>query len=284
MKMRKLVVETNGLDIVRDHAGRNELAKVVNRLGETEFEVTLGIESTNPLVRALYCKPDSVDDVRNSLEIIRSQGAISKGYVLIKGPLMTEAEAHDDCVNTIRTLQQWSRGERFRVEFQPVCLLQNTLHEYLGTLDRKDPSFWEPPLLSTLFRILHHFPTMGEDLYSALFARIDQDSPWDFWQTRPHDDPETTYKMYLKLVEFYLYRKFDSIEAALKLANQHLWQQRKTQAILHSLETRVGIVKRLMPLSRKKGMHLSEYLKTHLKLDGDFLDSCLKHLDQVSPE
>lgn len=278
LKMRKLVVETNGLDIVRDDRAKNYLGRAVERLGDTEFEVTLGIESANPLVRALYNKPDSLDDVKNSLEIIRRKGATPKGYVLVKGPLLTEAEAYEDCVNTIRTLRQWSNGGRFRVEFQPVCLLPNTLHEYLTGLDHQDPYYWEPPLLSTLFRILHNFPEMGEDLYSALFARIDADSPWAFWLTRPHDDPETTYKLYLKLVDHYLYRKFDSIESALSLAKEELWRGRKAQTVPHSLEERVGAVKKLVALSRKKNLCLSDYLKTNLKREGNFLDSCLKHL------
>ncbi|MFZ2960453.1 MAG: hypothetical protein WA705_26540 [Candidatus Ozemobacteraceae bacterium] len=281
-KMKKLVVETNGLDIVRDNKTNDYLGKGVEQLEDTEFEVTLGIESANPLVRALYSKPDSVEDVKNSLEIIRRKGAIAKGYVLVKGPLLTEAEAYEDCVNTIHTLKQWSNGKRFRVEFQPTCLLPNTLHEYLTTLDHHDPYYWEPPLLSTLFRILHHFPTMGEDLYSALFARIDVDSPWEFWQTRPHDDPETTYKLYLKLVDYYLNRNFEAIESALKLARDQLWQERKAQTAPHSLEVRVGVVKKLLTLSLKKEVPLSEYLKRYLKRDGNFIDSCLKHIASVS--
>ncbi|MBF0500853.1 MAG: hypothetical protein HQM09_12015 [Candidatus Riflebacteria bacterium] len=284
LKMEKLVVETNGLDIIRDNKTNDYLGKAVKLLGDTEFEITLGIESTNPLVRALYSKPDSVEDVKNSMETIRRKGAISKGYVLVKGPLLTEAEAYEDCVNTIRTLQQWSNGKRFRVEFQPVCLLPNTLHEYLMTLDHKDPYYWEPPLLSTLFRILHNFPTMGEDLYSALFAKTDEDSPWEFWQARPHDDRETTYKIYLKLVDYYLYRKFDSIESAFKLFNEELWKERKARVAPHSIEERVGVVKKLITLSRKRNLNLSDYLKTHLRIDGNFIDSCLKHIAQVSPE
>ena len=280
--MEKLVVETNGLDIVRDHRSRNELEKVVKRLAPTEFEVTLGIESADQRVRALYCKPDTAEDVRNSLEIIRRAGAISKGYVLVKGPLLTEAEAFSDCVQTIRTLREWSNGERFRVEFQPVCLLPNTLHEYLTTLDRDDPYFWEPPLLSTLFRILSQFPDMGEDLYSALFARIDEDSPWDFWQTRPHDDRATTYRLYLKLVDHYLHRKFEAIDAALKMANEALWNERKAKTVPHSLEVRIDVVKKLMALSREKGVHLSDYLKANLERKGNFIDSCLLHLQKVA--
>lgn len=90
--------------------------------------------------------------------------------------------------------------------------------------------------------------------------------------------------MYLKLVDYYLYRKNDSIEAGLKLANEKLWLERKTRSIPHSLEQRVDVVRKLLALSRKKNLHLSDYLKTHLKIDGNFLDSCLKHLAQVSAE
>lgn len=282
LKMRKLTVETNGLDIVRDHKGRNELGRTVKRLGETAFEVTLGVESADPQFRALYAKPDSLEDMRSALSIIRGQGAISKGYVLIKGPLVTEAEALADCVQTIRTLRDWSKGERFRVEFQPVCLLPNTLHEYLMGLPEDDPYRWEPPLLSTIFRILREFPNMGEDLYSALFARTDEDSPWDFWQNRPHDDPRTTFPMYRQLVEYYLHRRFTSIEEALRLADDSLWQQRKRVIAPHPLEERVRVVRKLLLLSKKAGMHLSDYLKTNLRRDGDFIESCRKHIAAVA--
>lgn len=281
LKMQKLVVETNGMDIVRDDRGKNYLGKAVEQLGDTEFEITLGIESANPLVRALYNKPDSSEDVKKSLEIIRRKGAIAKGYVLIKGPMLTEAEAYEDCVATIHTLKKWSNGERFRVEFQPVCLLPNTLHEYLHKLKPQDQFYWEPPLLSTLFRILGQFPDMGEDLYSALFARIDADSPWEFWQTRPHDDPQTTYKLYLKLVDYYLYRKFDAIQEALKIADEQLWRERSAKKVTIPLEERVTVVKKLIELSRKSNMHLSEYLRVHLNPADDFFDGCLRHLGSV---
>ncbi len=282
--MKKLVIETNGLDIMRDHESTDYLGRAVKSLGNTEFEVTLGIESANALVRSLYCKPDSAEQMKNALEVIRRKGAISKGYVLVKGPMLTEAEAHDDCVSTIKTLQEWSHGERFRVEFQPVCLLPNTLHEYLMTLDPRDPYYWEPPLLSTLFRILAHFPTMGEDLYSALFARIDTDSPWEFWLTRPHDDPETTYALYLKLVDHYLHRRYSSIQEALKIARDDLWQERRKRTAPHPLEERVAVIKALMHLSRKNNLHLSEYLKTRLDRDGWFFDRCRKHIAAAAPE
>ncbi|HAE39378.1 MAG TPA: hypothetical protein DCG57_12180 [Candidatus Riflebacteria bacterium] len=282
LNMCKLVIETNGLDIVRDNRSTDYLGKAVKSLEKTEFEITLGIESANPLVRALYNKPDSIDDVKNSLDIIRSKGAIAKGYVLVKGPMMTEAEAYEDCVNTIRTLKQWSNGGRFRVEFQPVCLLPNTLHEYLISLNQNDPYFWEPPLLSTLFRILANFPDMSEDLYTALFARIDEDSPWEFWQNRPHDDPETTYRLYLKLVEYYLHRRHDSITSALQLTNDSLWQKRIARTIPQPLEERVRLVKKLLAQSRKSNMQLSDYLKTHLEPGSDFFSSCEKHLSSVN--
>ncbi|MBU1105360.1 MAG: hypothetical protein KKB51_01730 [Candidatus Riflebacteria bacterium] len=281
LNMQKLVIETNGLDIVRDDKSTDYLGKAVKRLGKTEFEITLGLESTNPLVRALYNKPDSIGDVKNSLEIIRRKGAIAKGYVLVKGPMLTEAESYEDCVNTIRTLKQWSNGERFRVEFQPVCLLPNTLHEYLMMLKPSDPYYWEPPLLSTLFRILANFPDMGEDLYTALFARIDIDSPWEFWSARPHDDPETTYKLYLKLVEYYLHRRHDTITAALSIADESLWQKRITRIIPQPIEERVHLVKKLLAQSRKNNMMLSDYLKTNLDPADDFFSSCEKLLGNV---
>ncbi len=276
--MQKLVVETNGLDIVKDHKSTDYLGRAVKRLGSTEFEITLGIETTNPTVRALYNKPDRVEDVKNSLEIIRDKGAVAKGYVLVKGPLLTESEAYEDCVDTIRTLRNWSDGKRFRVEFQPVCHLPNTLHEYLMTLDRSDPYFWEPPLLSTLFRILANFPDMGEDLYTALFARIDQDSPWDFWVNRPHDDPETTYSLYLKLVDHYLYRRYDAITSALAIAREDLWKKRCEQRISQSMEERAQLVKKLLELSLRSKMHLSDYLKANLDRSLDFWNGCQKHL------
>ncbi len=279
--MRKLVIETNGLDIVRDDKTHNYLGKGVAALGECEFEITLGLESANPLVRQLYGKPDSIDEVRSALDIIRRKGAIAKGYVLVKGPLLTEAEAYEDCVNTIKTLQQWSNGKRFRVEFQPTCMLPNTLHEQLALLPRTDPYFWEPPLLSTLFRILANFPTLGEDLYSALFARIDADSPWDFWLTRPHDDPASTYKLYLQLVEHYLHRRFSTIEGALKMANDRLWQERRQVAAPHPLDLRVSMVKRLQALAKKSEVHLSEYVKKHIAGPGSFVDNALRHLESL---
>lgn len=279
--MHKLVVETNGLDIVKDHKETDYLGQAVKTLGATEFEITLGIESTNPLVRALYNKPDRIEDVKKSLEIIRSKGAIAKGYVLVKGPLMTEFEAYEDCVETIRTLKEWSGDARFRVEFQPVCHLPNTFHEFLMGLQKSDPCFWEPPLLSTLFRILSHFPEMGEDLYTALFARIDTDSPWEFWQNRPHDDPQTTYLLYLKLVDHYLYRRFSSISEALELAKEELWQNRCKQKINHSLEDRVSLVKKLLELSRAEKVHLSDYLKKNIDPRDDFFGSCLRHFAAI---
>ncbi|MBF0407885.1 MAG: hypothetical protein HQM10_11055 [Candidatus Riflebacteria bacterium] len=281
---KKLVVETNGIDVMKDNRTTDYLGKAIKFLAPVELEVTLGVESANAQVRSLYNKPDSLEEMRSSLQIIRDKGGISKGYVLVKGPLMTEEEAYLDCVNTINKLKEWSNGERFRVELQPVCLLPNTLHEFLIARGKNDPYYWEPPLMSTLFRILSNFPEMTEDLYTALFARIDKDSSWDFWQNRPHDDQATTFKLYQQLVQYYLHRKPEYVTAALEIVNNSLWEERKKQVLPHPLEIRVSVVKKLISLSKKENIHLSDYLKKYIGCNDNmnFIDACLKHFDKIN--
>lgn len=278
LNVEKLVVETSGKNIIQDNKSNNYLKQAVKKLGDTELEVTLGCESTNPLVRSLYNKPDSVENVRCGLEIIRENNAIPKSYVLVKGPLMTEEEAYFDCVNTVKDLLVWSNGKRIRIELQPTCVLPNTLHEFLMSLDVSDPYHWEPPLLSTVLRIMDSFPKDRDDLYCALFARFDKESSWQFWKSRPHDDEETTHRLYLKLADYYINRRRAAINEALEISNQSLWNERTSKMVPHSLEERVSVVKKIIKLSMKKKMHLSDYLKANLNHEENFIEDCIKQL------
>ncbi|MDD5191680.1 MAG: hypothetical protein PHH54_03330 [Candidatus Nanoarchaeia archaeon] len=283
LDMKKLVVETSVNNIMSDNRTDNHLAQGVKDLGETEFEITLGIESTNPLIRKLYNKPTPDQDVLKAIDVIKNTGAFPKAYVLVKGPLLTEREAYEDCINTIKTLLGNDDKKTMRIELQPTCILPNTLHEFLMNIDKSDPYHWEPPLISTVLRIINEFPKNNGNLYSALFARFDQELPWSFWSSRPHDTESTTFPLYKNLVEYYITRNFNSISSALDTYDKGLSQKRFSKTVPHTLEKRIEAVKKIVGLSKKNNMFLSDYLKQNLQSQNsknerndNFIDACLK--------
>ena len=281
--VKKLVVETSSGDIVRDHQTDNHLGRAIALLGDVKLETALGVESTNQTMRALYNKSDTVDDIKQALKILRAHGALPKAYILLKGPLVSEAEGLADCINSVATLREMEGTPPIHVELQPCCLLPNTLHEHLSSLDESDPYFWEPTLLSTIFKIMHAFPEAGEYLHSAVFAPIDEEQPWSFWLTRPHESETSTHLIYARLAEHYVSRDFEAVKAGLALAEAGLPAQRMARTMPHTLEQRVEVVKQMVELSAQSKLQLSDYLRKHVRGPGNFIDNCLQHLEAVGP-
>lgn len=282
MGVKKFSIETSSGDVVRDHQSDGHLRHAVEQLGDVAFEVALGVESTNATLRSLYNKSDTLEDIQEAIKIIRQQGALPKAYLLVKGPLVSEGEAFSDCVNSIRTLRSWEGDPPVRIELQPVCILPNTLHEHLASLEKSDPYYWEPPLMSTVLKILAEFPDAGEFLYSALFAPIDEEQPWTFWRTRPHDCKTTTPLLYSKLAEYYLTRRVEPLKAGLALADAQISTARLNKSIPHKLEERVRVVKKLLELSARDNVYLSDYVRKHVVGDGDFIANSLSYLKNIN--
>jgi radical SAM enzyme (TIGR01210 family) len=68
-----------------------------------ELEVGMGFEAENDVVRNVCVnKGETMDDYRRAIKLLRSQGLHTLAYVLLKPPFLSESEAIDEAIRTIR--------------------------------------------------------------------------------------------------------------------------------------------------------------------------------------
>ncbi len=111
-----------------------------------ELEVALGLESTDPEVLARFVHKNAPPSAYfDAAARVRAAGALAKGYLLLKPPYLTEAEAVDDVVRSIA-----EASERFdALSVNPVHIQGGTVVEWLWRRGR-----YRPPWLWSLVEAL----------------------------------------------------------------------------------------------------------------------------------
>jgi archaeosine synthase beta-subunit len=105
-----------------------------------EIEVALGLETTDPVVLARYvAKGASPDDYLAAGDRVRAAGLRAKAYLLLKPPYLTEGEAIDDVVRSVR-----EAAPRFdALSVNPVHIQNGTVVEWLYHRGRyRPPWLW----------------------------------------------------------------------------------------------------------------------------------------------
>lgn len=111
-----------------------------------ELEIALGLESSNDRVRLKSInKGFTFSDYLKSLEVIEAEGLVSKTYLLLKPPFLTEKESLRDAVESIKAVD----GITGTISLNPVNIQKRTLVEYLWRR-----GVYRPPWLWTLLEAL----------------------------------------------------------------------------------------------------------------------------------
>jgi archaeosine synthase beta-subunit len=125
-------------------------------LGSRCFEVGIGLETANDFVREhAINKGFTFAQFRAASELLHQHRMSVKTYVLCKPPFLTEREALEDNVETIRAAGPLSDI----ISINPVTIQRHTLVEYLWRREE-----FRPPWLWTLVEIVKQ----GHDLFPGL--------------------------------------------------------------------------------------------------------------------
>jgi archaeosine synthase beta-subunit len=137
-----------------EYVREEPLRQAQDSLGSRCFEVGIGLETSNDVVRERAInKGFTFTQYKAAAELLHEHRMSVKTYVLCKPPFLTEQEALDDDLETIRAVSPLSDI----ISINPVTIQRHTLVEYLWRREQ-----YRPPWLWTLVDILRqghdHFP------------------------------------------------------------------------------------------------------------------------------
>ena len=122
------------------------LGTLTDAVNDVTLEVGIGLETANDFVRDhAINKGFSFDQYKTAVTTLKKNGVSRKTYVLVKPPFLTEHEALDDCLQTIRAVAPLTDI----ISLNPVNIQRHTLVEYLWNRDE-----YRPPWLWSLVSLL----------------------------------------------------------------------------------------------------------------------------------
>jgi len=153
--VRRLLVET-----LPQFATDDKLRWAVGEFkGDRGIEFALGLESATPeVLKNCVNKPGKFEDFKQSSERIRALGGKVRIYIVIKPPLLTEAEALEDAVSSAKAVKDWADT----VSFNPINVQRGTLVERLSRRGE-----FQPPWLWTVMEVLRQSAGLGIRVISA---------------------------------------------------------------------------------------------------------------------
>jgi len=111
----------------------NKLKEMQRILGDIKIELGIGVESMNEKIRDLCInKPFPNALLEKKVELLHSIGVIPKAYLLFKPPFLTEQEAIDDFVSTVKALRELGVHE---IDCESMTIQKHTLVEELWNRD-----------------------------------------------------------------------------------------------------------------------------------------------------
>ena len=117
--VRKVVLESRP-----EYCSEEKIGRIRKQIGEKDLEIAMGLESCNDRVLSLTLNKGFVSgEFRRMVERIRQYVGI-RIYVLLKGPFLTEREAIEDAVSSIRFARTLSPRE---IHLEPATLQKHTL-------------------------------------------------------------------------------------------------------------------------------------------------------------
>jgi archaeosine synthase beta-subunit len=121
-----------------EYVTEKTLESVKKNVSSTCFEVGIGLETSNDLVREKAInKGFTFQDYKKAAELLKKQKMSVKTYVLLKPPFLTEKEALHDCLGTIRDTAPFSDI----VSLNPTNVQHHTVVEYLWKREQYRPAW-----------------------------------------------------------------------------------------------------------------------------------------------
>ncbi|OPX66170.1 MAG: hypothetical protein A4E37_02118 [Methanoregulaceae archaeon PtaB.Bin056] len=150
MMRGKLVIAETRPEYVNVDDLNKFLTLIDNGTHETPLFVAMGVETSNDTIREKCIdKGFSWDDFVRATARARSAGAGVKAYLLAKPPFLTEREAIDDMISSVRDLS----GMADMISLNPCTVQRNTELEHYWRLGA-----YRPPYLWSILTILSQSP------------------------------------------------------------------------------------------------------------------------------
>jgi archaeosine synthase beta-subunit len=122
------------------------LSEVKENIPLTEFEIGIGLETANDFIREYAInKGFSFKDYQKAAIIMKKYDTKIKTYVLFKPPFLTEQEAINDCIITIKKIKK----DADTISLNPTNVQRHTLVDYLWKRRQ-----YRPPWLWSVVEII----------------------------------------------------------------------------------------------------------------------------------
>ena len=123
-----------------------KITNIKNKFQGNIFEVGIGLETSSDYVRdRAINKGFTFSNYEDAALLLKKQGWEVKTYVLVKPPFLTEKQAIDDCIQTIKKIKNLTDT----VSLNPTNVQSNTIAEYLWKRGQ-----YRPPWLWSVVEIL----------------------------------------------------------------------------------------------------------------------------------
>lgn len=111
-----------------EYISEKKISELKKPLGSVEFEVGIGLETANDIVRKYSIhKGFSFAQYAKAATLLHNHKINVKTYLLVKPLFLTEKESIDDCIDSIQKINELSQT----ISLNPINVQRNTVVEYL---------------------------------------------------------------------------------------------------------------------------------------------------------
>ena len=140
-----------------EYVTKEKLREIKKIFGEKTFEVGIGLETANDLIRERCLnKGLTFEDYKIAAENLKKFDFKLKTYVLIKPPFLSEKKSIDDAIETVEKIKDLTDT----ISFNPTNVQRNTLVDYLWKRKQYRPSW-----LFSVVKILKEAKKIAPNLY-----------------------------------------------------------------------------------------------------------------------
>jgi archaeosine synthase beta-subunit len=151
-EIKRLIIESRPV-YIKDEI----LDEIEELLPDTTVEIGIGVETANDKVRDLILnKGVSSDELRKVGKKLRNRRTKFLAYVLVRPPFLTEAEAIEDTVESIKFAAELGADI---VSLEAVSIQDLTMVAFLA-----EAGFYSPPWIWSIFEIVNRTYDMDVDL------------------------------------------------------------------------------------------------------------------------
>jgi len=145
-----------------EYVNDEKLSKIHEIVQSKTFEVGVGLETSNDFLREhAINKGFTFNDYKKAANLLKKYKFKLKTYVLVKPLFITEKQAIEDCINTVKDIKPYTDI----ISFNPTNVQRHTLVEYLWRRDQ-----YRPPWLWSIAEILKQSKTKTDALIKCDLA------------------------------------------------------------------------------------------------------------------